>query len=122
MAVVTKRATVRPQKRHPRTNAPRTLGLSFRDNLNQTGIAVHILVPTAVGAVECSGSGRTPLQSLVIFNLLHAVVLECLSALGPIVHGWCMRRGGGAKSRRSRVIRQPRQTSQQLDEGALNKK
>merc|ERR1712228_680868 len=51
----------------------------------QTGVAVHILLATAIGVVKTTGSGRMPLHNLVVFNLLHAVVLECQGALDQIV-------------------------------------
>jgi len=46
---------------------------------------VHILLLAAIGVVKSSGSGRMPLQSLVVFNLFHTVVLECHGALDQIV-------------------------------------
>merc|ERR1712176_1044996 len=56
----------------------------LRNNSNQTGVAVHILLPTAVGAVKSSGSGRTPLH-IIFFSSFHIVVSECQGSLDPIV-------------------------------------
>jgi hypothetical protein len=95
-----------------------------------------MLLPTAVGAVKSSGSGRMPLQSLAISYLFHIVVFECQGAPDPTVRkerfsthgiilavGWCMRCGGGGTNlRRRSVIRQTCQTSQQLDQGRFDKK
>merc|ERR1719221_2577158 len=47
----------------------------------QTGISVHILLPTAIGVVKSSGSGQMPLQSLVVLNSFLTAVLECQGAL-----------------------------------------
>jgi len=52
-----------------------SVGLSFLHNSNRTG------------------SGRTPLQILAIYNLFHTVVLECQGALDQIV--WSERRTHG---------------------------
>jgi hypothetical protein len=66
------------------------LGLSFRHTVDQIGVAAHILLPTAVGAVKSSGSGPTPLHSLASLSFFHIVALECQRALDPIVwKEWC---------------------------------
>jgi len=135
MSVVTKCVTTK-NKASQDEHSTHELGLSFRHHLNQTGVAVHMLLPTAVGAVKSSGSGRMPLQSLAISYLFHIVVFECQGAPDPTVWkerfsthgiilavGWCMRcSGGGTNLRRRSVIRQPCQTSQQLDQGRFDKK
>jgi hypothetical protein len=61
------------------------LGLSFRHTVDQIGVAAHILLPTPVGTVKSSGSGRTPLHSLEILSLFRIVALECQGALDPTV-------------------------------------
>merc|ERR1711920_1048450 len=72
----------------PLASWPPVLGRSLAPPVgghNRTGVAVQILLPTALGAVKASGSGRTPSQSLVVSNLFHTVVLGCQGAFDPIV-------------------------------------
>merc|ERR1712087_46213 len=65
---------------------------------------------------------RFPMFStLLYFSVTSVHLIRWFTLL--FSHGWCMRcGGGGTKLRRRSVIRQPCQTSQQLDQGRFDKK